>query len=97
MISIFNLIGGFGGSPDNIYPDDAPTFTSPETLVAADASVAGILFTSDLNGANHIILSGNWVDAIQLNAISPHEFYLAMDADIDRTDTSSKRTRIQNP
>ena len=70
MITIFNLLGGFGGSSNNIYPDDAPTFTLPETLVAADASVAGILFTADLNGANHIVLSGNWVDAIQLNAIS---------------------------
>jgi len=54
---------------NNIYPDDAPAFTSPETLVAADASVAGILFSADLNGAKHIILSGNWVDAIQLNGI----------------------------
>jgi len=38
MITIFNLLGGFGGGPEtNVYPQDAPTFSSPETLVAADA------------------------------------------------------------
>lgn len=71
MITIFNLIGGFGGGPEtNVYPQDAPTFSSPETLVAADASSPGILFTADLNGADDIILSGNWVDALSFNAIS---------------------------
>jgi len=53
-----------------IYPDNAPTLTAPETLVAADASVAGILFTAELNGANDIILSGNWVDGLSINAVT---------------------------
>ena len=61
-----------GGSvlTESIYPDNSPVFVTPETLVEGDASVAGILFTADLNGQNDIILSGNWVDGISLNAIS---------------------------
>ena len=39
MITIFNLLGGFGGGPEtNVYPQDAPTFSSPETLVATNAT-----------------------------------------------------------
>lgn len=31
MITIFNLIGGFGGGPEtNIYPQNAPTFSAPD-------------------------------------------------------------------
>jgi Bacterial Ig-like domain (group 4) len=74
-IFLVNLIasGRNNQSEDNVYPQDAPILVSPETITAADASAAGILFPIDLNGADDIYLSdaaGNWVDALSLNGIS---------------------------
>lgn len=70
MITIFNLIGGFGGGIKvNLYPQDRPTLTAPQTRAAAGLTLAGSLFQVDLTSKN-VILSGAFNNGLALNGLN---------------------------
>jgi hypothetical protein len=69
MITIFNLIGGFGGGArSNIYAQDRPTLTTPQTRAASGLTLAGSIFPADLT-SRHVILSGAFTGGAALNGI----------------------------
>ena len=68
LINKNRITNGGSLSLVNIYPQDRPTLTAPQTRAAAGLTVPGILFQADLT-SKHVILSGTFADGLAINGI----------------------------